>query len=373
MPIGLQPGGDTIRLVPPIPDQLTFELEPKAPRLPTDLRPMMPRPAEVPFDDPDWLFEPSWDGLRTLAHVENDRLRLVDARGREVTERFADLLGLIDHVPGAPAVLDGEIAIPDPTGRPDPEALQRRLRPDDGVRRGRARAGAATYLANDLLVHEGRSLLREPLARRRRSLASAFRPGERAVLVPAVAGEGRTLFEAIAGQGLPGMLARRSDSPYLPGVRSDLWRHFRIARRFEAAVGGYSPRPDGSVALLLGAWDRAPDEEERFVAVGAVEAAPGSALAAPLGRGLRRLESPVTPFRRGARAGYRWVRPELVVSVEHDGWRDGRLAGARLVAIRDELDARGCRVPSRSGQGDAAADPGRPVLALLQRLPLGDD
>lgn len=374
MPIGLQPGGDTIRLVPPIPDQLTFELEPKAPRLPTDLRPMMPRPAEVPFDDPDWLFEPSWDGLRTLAHVENDRLRLVDARGREVTERFADLLGLIDHVPGAPAVLDGEIAIPDPTGRPDPEALQRRLRPDDGVRRGRARAGAATYLANDLLVHEGRSLLREPLARRRRSLASAFRPGERAVLVPAVAGEGRTLFEAIAGQGLPGMLARRSDSPYLPGVRSALWRHFRIARRFEAAVGGYSPRPDGSVALLLGAWDRAPDEEERFVAVGAVEAAPGSALAAPLGRGLRRLESPVTPFRRGARAGYRWVRPELVVSVEHDGWSEGRLTGPRLVAIRDELDARGCRVPSpTTSDPEEGADPGRPVLALIQRLPLGDD
>jgi len=374
VPIGLRVGGDTIRLVPPIPDQLTFGLEPKAPRLPADLRPMLPRPADAPFDDPDWLFEPSWEGIRALAYVENDRLRLVDARGREVTARFPDLLGLIDLVVGAPAVLDGEIAVPGSAGAPDPEALQRRLRPDEGARAARAGTGPAAYLANDLLIHEGRSLLREPLARRRRSLASAFRPGERAVVVPAVAGEGRTLFEAIAGQGLPGMLARRADSPYLPGVRSDLWRHFRIARRFEAAVGGYSPRPDGSVALLLGAWDRAPDEEERFVAVGAVEAAPGSALAAPLVRGLRRLESPVTPFRRGARADYRWVRPELVVSVEHDGWRDERLVGARLVAIRDELDALGCRVPSRSAsQADAVADPGRPVLALLQRLPLGDD
>ena len=360
--------------MPPTSDQLTFELEPKAPRLPTDLRPMLPRPAEVPFDDPAWLFEPSWDGLRALAYVENDRLRLVDARGRDVTARFPDLLGLIDHVVGAPAVLDGEITVPDPGGTSDAEALQRRLRPEDGVRGARSGAGAAAYLANDVLVHGGRSLLREPLARRRKSLATALRTGERTVLVPAVAGEGRTLFEAIAAQGLPAMLARRADSPYLPGVQSDLWRQFRIARRFEAAVGGYSPRPDGSVALLLGGWERGPDGEERFVAVGAVEAAPGSTLAPAIERALRRIESPATPFRRGARADYRWVRPELVVSVEHDGWSEGRLTGPRLVAIRDELDARGCRVPSpTTSDPEEGADPGRPVLALIQRLPLGDD
>jgi len=92
--------------------------------------------------------------------VENDRLRLVDARGREVTARFPDLLGLIDLVVGAPAVLDGEIAVPGSAGAPDPEALQRRLRPAEGARAARAGTGPAAYLANDLLIHEGRSLLR---------------------------------------------------------------------------------------------------------------------------------------------------------------------------------------------------------------------
>jgi len=336
---------------------------------------MLPRPGDEPFDDPDWFFEPSWDGLRALAYVESGRLRLVDARGREVTARFPDLLGLIDAVVDAPAVLDGEIAIPDPAGTSDPDALQRRLRPDDGARGARARTGPpATYLANDLLVHEGRLLLREPLVRRQRSLASAVRPGEHTVIVPAVAGEGRTLFAAIEQQGLPGMLARRADSPYLPGVRSDLWRQFRTTRRFEAVVGGYSPRPDGSVALLLGAWERSPDAEERLVAVGTVEAAPGSALAPSLERSLRGLEDPITPFRRGARADYRWVRPELVVSVEHQGWSEGGLVEPRLVAIRDELDARSCRLPDvPTPEREAAADSRRPVLALLQRLPLGDD
>jgi bifunctional non-homologous end joining protein LigD len=360
--------------VRPTADQLTFELEPRAPRLPTDLRPMLAKPADVPFDDPDWLFEPSWEGLRALAHVEDDRLRLVDARGRDVTSRFPDLLGLIDAVIGAPSVLDGEIVIPDPAGMPDPDALRRRLRPETGEgKRGQSRS-PATYLVRDLLVHEGRPLLREPLERRRRSLARALRPAERAVVVPVIAGEGGTLFEAIAAQGLPAMLARRADSPYLSGVRSDLWRVVRVALRFEAVVGGYSPRPDGSVALLLGAWERQEAAEERFVAVGTAEAPAGGGLTVALERSLRRLEDAVTPFRRGARADYRWVRPELVVTVEHRGWLDGRLVEPRLVAIRDELDARGCRMPATGEPGNGAGEePRRPVLALLQRLPLGDD
>lgn len=335
---------------------------------------MHPQPADEPFDDPDWLFEPSWDGLRALAHVETGRLRLVDPRGRDVTARFPDLLGLIDAVGGGPAVLDGEIATPDATGAPDPDALRRRLRSDPGDREGRSRGARATYLANDLLVHEGRSLLRESLARRIGLLGAAVRPAEHVVVVPAVEGEGRTLFEAIARQGLPAMLARRADSPYLPGVRSELWRHIRTARRYEAVIGGYASRADGSLSLLLGAWERRHGEEERFVAVGAVEAVAGNDLTPALGHSLRGLGEAVTPFRRGARAEYRWVRPELVVTVEHRGWSEGRLVGPRLVALRDELDARSCRVPEAAAPADEGTGATRrPVLALLQRLPLDED
>jgi bifunctional non-homologous end joining protein LigD len=361
------------RSVRPPADQLSLELEPGAPRLPGDLRPMLAKPAEEPFDDPNWLFEPSWEGLRALAHVENGRLRLVDARGRDVTSRFPDLLGLIDAVVAAPCVLDGEIVIPESQGMPDPDALQQRLRPlDEG--HAKPHRGHATYLVDDLLVHDGRSLLREPLERRRALLVTALKPGDRLVLVPAVAGEGSTLFDAVEAQGLPGMLARRRDSPYLPGMRSDLWRRIRTARRFEAVVGGYSPLPDGRVALLLGAWEGTAAEDGRFVAVAAVDARAGSAMAAGLERALRGLEDAVTPFRRGARADYRWVRPELVVTVEHRGWLDGRLVEPRVVAIRDELEARGCRLPPATEPGnDADEEVRRPVLALLQRLPLGDD
>ena len=352
------------------PDQLTLELSASPTRLPADLRPMLPKSAPEPFDDPEWLFEPDWDGRPVLAFVEGSRLRLIDPRGRDVAERFPELLGLVDAVTAAPTILAGQIVVTDTAGRPDGDALRRRLWPEQGGRiSGR---GDASFLANDVIVAGGRSLLRTPLAQRRRALDGALGPTTRAVIVPSVAGDGGDLFAAIHEQGLPAMLARRLDSPYLPGVRSDLWRSIRTTLRFDAVVGGYSARFDGSVTLLLGAWTRPSSGEPAFVAIAEVKGAAGTPLAAALQRSLPVLATPVVPFSRGARAEYQWVRPELVVSVEHDGWSDGRLLGARLVAIRDELEARGCRLPAEPSADDASDLAGRPVLALLQRLPLAD-
>lgn len=351
-------------------DQLTLELAASPTRLPTDLRPMLPKPAAEPFDDREWLFEPDWDGRPALAFVEASRLRLIDSRGRDLVDRFPELLGLIDAVADPPTILAGQIVMTDAAGRPDGDALRRRLWPEQG---GRVRGPAeATFLADDLVVAGSRSLLRTPLAQRRKALDGALRSTTRAIAVPAVPEEGRTLFAAIAEQGLPGMLARRLDSPYLPGVRSDLWRSIRTTLRFDAVVGGFAARPDGSVTLLLGAWTRLTGGDPALVAVAEVKAPPSSPLAGALQRSLPVLATQVAPFSRGARAEYQWVRPELVVSVEHDGWSDGHLLGARLVGIRDELDARGCRLPDPAPEGASAEEPARPVLALLQRLPLPD-
>ena len=93
--------------------------------------------------------------------------------------------------------------------------------------RGGSRASAGrpvAYLAFDLLHLDGRSLLSAPLIRRREALRTVLRPGDEVVAVPAIAGEGRALHEAAATQGIAGVMARQRTSPYLPGVRSRLWR-----------------------------------------------------------------------------------------------------------------------------------------------------
>ena len=81
------------------------------------------------------------------------------------------------------------------------------------------------FLAFDLLHLDGRSLLSQPLVKRREALRRVLRPGDEVVAVPAIATEGIALFEAAVAQGIAGILARQRSSPYLPGVRSRLWRY----------------------------------------------------------------------------------------------------------------------------------------------------
>jgi ATP-dependent DNA ligase len=206
-------------------DQLSLRLEPdlpNLPNLPATLLPMLPRLAAEPFDSPTHLFEPSWGGRRALAFVGPSEapgggdVRLVDPDGRDVAPFLPELTGLAVRIDARAAILDGELVVVDASGRADDAELVRRL----AGQRGRPVA----FLAFDLLHLDGRSLLSMPLDRRRQALRRVLRPGDEVVAVPAIATEGRALHDAVAAQGIAGVMARQRTSPYLPGVRSKLWR-----------------------------------------------------------------------------------------------------------------------------------------------------
>ena len=203
-------------------DQLSLRLEAdQLPDLP-ELRPMLPRPLPAPFDSDEHLFEPWWGGERALVMIGPAELpgmgevRVIDSNGRDLTGALPELAGLAVRVAARSAILDGELVVVDAAGRADPHELARRLA---------GTAGAPTaFLAFDLLHLDGRSLLSQPLVRRRESLKRVLRPGDEVVAVPAIATEGIALYEAAVAQGIAGVLARQRMSPYLPGIRSRLWR-----------------------------------------------------------------------------------------------------------------------------------------------------
>ena len=220
-------------------DQLSLRLEPDVPglpNLPATLRPMQARPLAEPFDSTAHLFEPSWGGLRALVFVGpaevagSGDVRVFDEEGADIAPALPELAGLAVRIDARSAVLDGELVVVDAAGRADHAELAARLAGD----RGRAVA----FLAFDLLHLDGRSLLSAPLDRRREQLRRALRPGDEVVAVPAIAGEGLALHEAATAQGIAGVMARQRSSPYLPGVRSRLWRFIPVG---PVAV---SPTPD---------------------------------------------------------------------------------------------------------------------------------
>lgn len=217
-------------------DQLSLRLEAdQLPDLP-DLRPMLPRPLPEPFDSDQHLFEPWWGGERALVMIGPADLagmgavRVIDATGRDLSSVLPELAGLAVRVAARSAILDGELVVVDGSGRADAGELGRRLS-------GAAGAPSA-FLAFDLLHLDGRSLLSQPLVRRREALRRVLRPGDEVVAVPAIAGEGIALHQAAEAQGIAGIMARQRMSPYLPGVRSRLWRYVAAGSAAAATAAG---------------------------------------------------------------------------------------------------------------------------------------
>jgi bifunctional non-homologous end joining protein LigD len=226
-------------------DQLSLRLEAdQLPELP-DLRPMLPRPLPAPFDSDEHLFEPWWGGERALVSIGPadtagaGEVRIRDAAGHDITAALPELAGLAVRVAARSAILDGELVVVDAAGRADAAELTRRLAGGTGR--------TAAFLAFDLLHLDGRSLLSQPLVRRREALRRVLRPGDEVVAVPAIETEGIALFEAAVAQGIAGILARQRSSPYLPGVRSRLWR-FVAATPVEGTVADASIEVPGAAA-----------------------------------------------------------------------------------------------------------------------------
>jgi ATP-dependent DNA ligase len=220
---------------------------------------MLARPLPEAFDSADHLFEPMWGGARALALIGPAEIPgsgdvvLVAEDGTSGPAPI-ELAGLAARVDARSAVLDGEIVVVDPDGRLDAEELRRRLAGEPGR--------PLSYLAFDLLNVDGRSLLNLALERRRRLLRQVLRPGDEVVAVPAIAGEGRALFEAVAAQGLHGVRARQRASPYLPGLRSRMWRSVLVADGGMPAGPGSAAAPDGADELGAGL-----DRKERVLAL----------------------------------------------------------------------------------------------------------
>jgi ATP-dependent DNA ligase len=245
-------------------DQLSLPLDASADRLPDlpELRPMLARPLPDAFDSDQHLFEPWWGGTRALVLIGpaerpgDGEVRVVDADDVDRTTALPELTGTAVRVAARSAILDGELVVVDAEGRADGPALERRL----GGKAGRPVA----FLAFDLLHLDGLSLIGQPLLKRREALRRILRPGDEVVAVPAIATEGRALFDAIVAQGLAGMMARQRQGPYLPGVRSRLWRYIpAIAGSVPAAELADAPaEPTSATAPVLAMLSRLPLEDE---------------------------------------------------------------------------------------------------------------
>jgi bifunctional non-homologous end joining protein LigD len=225
--------------------------------LPTGIRPMLATSwATPPPDDGKWALEMKWDGVRALAFVERGRVRLISRTERDITVAYPELAGLGAATDHKQLLLDGEIVVFGEGGWPEFEALQPRMHVSDASQ-AKLLAGQnpVTYLVFDVLQLDGRPLLETAYAERRALLDSLSLAGPYWQTPPSFPGEDFPAVQAVSLEhGMEGVVAKRLDSKYLPGERTDHWRKIKNLRRQEVVVAGYKPgkgNRTGQVGSLL--------------------------------------------------------------------------------------------------------------------------
>lgn len=306
-------------------------------RLPEFIPPMLARIGK-PFDDPAWLFEIKWDGTRALAFAEGADYRLLNRKRNDAKPRYPELAALAGLPDGT--VLDGEITVL-VDGRPSFHGmLQREQARGETRARSLARTLPAVYVAFDQLYRRGEPLLDAPLSDRRdalRETLDGFDGGGRVVLSEGMVGGGLEYFAEAERRELEGIVAKRLDSRYLPGRRTDAWRKIKRAQHVLCAVLGFLPDGTRAVSSLVVAVE----EQGALVPAGRV----GSGMDAAIRTELRRRLDPVVtaaPLLPGAAAlldrdeTVHWVEPSVFCEVKFlERTGDGQLRAPVFVRLVD--------------------------------------
>lgn len=300
-----------------------------------------------------WQFEPKWDGFRTIAVRDGDRVTLWSKSGKPLERYFPELVEQLRAVPAQRFTLDGEIVLPIGATLSF-DALQQRLHPAASRIAKLARETPAQLMLFDLLADGARDWAEAPLAERRAALAAFHAAAGTARLLLSPASERRGAAEAwlaASGGALDGVVAKRRGEPYRFGERAML--KMKRLRTADCVVGGFRPtRAGGGVAsLLLGLYDDAglldlvgfvsgfadAEREPLLERLTPLIGAPGFTGKAPGG--------PSRWARAEDAVAWQPLRPELVVEVRYDQVTGDRFRhGTRLHRWRPDKAPGQCRL-----------------------------
>jgi bifunctional non-homologous end joining protein LigD len=304
------------------------------------LTPMLATAGPLPRG-PGWSYEFKWDGVRVLSVFDGGPPRLYARSGATVTLAYPEISPL-ELPPGT--LLDGEMVVFDAAGRPSFTALAERMHVREPARAARlAVTLPVTYMIFDLLRYAGEDLMHLPYAVRRARLEDLDLAGAN-WMVPPVFPDGAATEAAARENRLEGVVAKRLDTPYVPGLRSPDWVKVKFDRTGDYVVGGWRPGARRLGGLLVGV----PGEDGRLSFRGRVGGGISGDAERELLSVLRPLADKTSPFTAGSvpredARGAHWVRPEVVVEVRYGNRTpDKRLRFPRFLRLRPDKTPAEC-------------------------------
>lgn len=207
-------------------------------------------------------FEFKYDGARVQIHKSGDEVRIFSRRLADVTESLPEVVGLVKmNLKGKEAILEGEVIAVDNSGSPIPfQHLMRRFRRVHSVQDMVVKIPVRLFLF-DILFLDGMSLIAEPYTQRRLLLAEhAGQIPMTAQLVTDKSEEAQRFLDQAMSEGHEGLMAKRINSGYTPGMRGKNWLKIKpvlepLDLAIVAAEYGYGRRHEWLSDYYLAARD----------------------------------------------------------------------------------------------------------------------
>ncbi len=314
---------------------------------------------ERPPHGEDWLFEVKWDGVRSIAFIERESVRLQSRTGVRCERQYPELAVIPHQIAAETAILDGEIAVLDKNGVSQFHLIQPRIaNTDPNAIAHLVRSTPVVYFAFDLLYLNGYDLRGVPLIERRALLDQIVAPGPSLRVSAVFPGAGERMLEAARENGLEGIMAKHASSRY-ESKRSREWQKIKLVNQQEFVIGGFTePQGDRSYfgALVLGIYD---DGNSKLRWVGNCGTGFDQKTLAYMYSRLEPLITDKCPFAERPKPdrGMTWVKPELVCEVKFTIWTvDNRLRAPVFIGLRNDVHPKEA-LREEAPSDDAAEEP----------------
>jgi bifunctional non-homologous end joining protein LigD len=299
---------------------------PRISTLPKRLQPMLATLTDAPFDDKGWLFEDKYDGFRMIAKVEDGSVTLYSRNGLIVSRNYMEVAKALEGVKGD-AVIDGELVAIGKDGVSHFQLLQNALRHEAKLQ----------YCAFDLMFQDGEDLRGLPLLERKDRLKSILPKHKLIGFSRHRKTFGTKFFNEAERDGLEGIMAKRADSKYLSGARTDNWLKVKTSKRQEVVIAGFTaPR---RTRPFFGALTLALREGKEWRYIGHVGTGFSHETLKELHSKLIKLKTASSPFPKRVKdeAVTTWVKPQLVAEVKFTEWtRSGEMRHPVYLGMRED-------------------------------------
>lgn len=293
--------------------------------------PMLATIGSLPKNPEDYAFEIKWDGLRALLYYENKQVQILSRNNNNITNQYPELIAIKEALGTNKVILDGEIVYLAENGHPSFSGLQHRM----GVTSPKKVAALTsqypvTYIIFDVLYLNNKNLTALPYVKRREILTGLTLLGESYQVPPFTVGNGSDMLTATRRLKIEGIIAKRLNSPYLPGKRSNDWLKIKNKLRQEFVIGGWLPGQKsrlGSIgSLLIGYYDMPSHalkdniHKQKLIYAGKAGTGFTAQTLKDLGLKLSSLQRQTSPFANKTPKNAVFVEPNLVGEFEFTEW-----------------------------------------------------